>query len=79
VSVAKVHKSVPGAKRPFVFDLPTFVIVKGGEYQFVPVLNALKGIIEQAIQSYQTGKLAPPAGHLPSQCAALCRAMSAAE
>jgi Dyp-type peroxidase family len=39
--------SVPGAKRPFVFDLPTFVIVKGGEYLFVPGLNALKGIIEQ--------------------------------
>src|ERR1700745_1284144 len=39
--------SVPGAKRPFLFDLPTFVTVKGGEYLFVPGLNALKGIIEQ--------------------------------
>ena len=39
--------SVPGAKRPFMFDLPTFVTVKGGEYLFVPGLNALKGIIEQ--------------------------------
>ncbi|WFU91317.1 peroxidase (plasmid) [Rhizobium sp. CC1099] len=39
--------SVPGAKRPFLFDLPTFVVVKGGEYLFVPGLNALKGIIEQ--------------------------------
>src|ERR1700751_3619861 len=39
--------SGPGAKRPFPFDLPTFVIVKGGEYLFVPGLNALDGIIEQ--------------------------------
>jgi Dyp-type peroxidase family len=39
--------SVPGARRPFLFDLPTFVLVKGGEYLFVPGLNALKGIIEQ--------------------------------
>lgn len=39
--------SVPGAKRPFLFDLPRFVTVKGGEYLFVPGLNALKGIIEQ--------------------------------
>ena len=39
--------SVPGAKRPFLFDLPTFVSVKGGEYLFVPGLNALRGIIEQ--------------------------------
>jgi Dyp-type peroxidase family len=39
--------SVPGARRPFLFDLPTFVIVKGGEYLFVPGLNALKGIIDQ--------------------------------
>jgi deferrochelatase/peroxidase EfeB len=39
--------SVPGAKRPFVFDLPTFVTVKGGEYLFVPGLKALDGIIEQ--------------------------------
>jgi Dyp-type peroxidase family len=37
---------VPGAKRPFLFDLPTFVRVKAGEYLFVPGLNALKGIIE---------------------------------
>jgi Dyp-type peroxidase family len=37
---------VPGAKRPFLFDLPTFVKVKAGEYLFVPGLNALKGIIE---------------------------------
>ena len=39
--------SVPGAKRPFVFDLPTFVTVKGGEYLFVPGLNALRGLIEE--------------------------------
>jgi Dyp-type peroxidase family len=39
--------SVPGAKRPFVFDLPTFVTVKGGEYLFVPGLNALRGLIDQ--------------------------------
>jgi Dyp-type peroxidase family len=40
--------SVPGAKRPFVFDLPTFVTVKGGEYLFVPGLNALDGLIVQS-------------------------------
>jgi Dyp-type peroxidase family len=39
--------SVPGAKQPFLFDLPRFVTVKGGEYLFVPGLNALGGIIEQ--------------------------------
>jgi Dyp-type peroxidase family len=39
--------SVPGAKRPFLFDLPTFVNVKGGEYLFVPGLQALQGLIEQ--------------------------------
>ena len=39
--------SVPGANRPFLFDLPTFVTVKGGEYLFVPGLNALAGLIEQ--------------------------------
>lgn len=39
--------SVPGAKRPFLFDLPTFVKVKGGEYLFIPGLKALKGIIER--------------------------------
>ena len=39
--------SVPGAKRPFLFDLPAFVRVKAGEYLFVPGLNALKGIIEK--------------------------------
>jgi Dyp-type peroxidase family len=39
--------SVPGAKRPFLFDLPTFVLVKGGEYLFVPGLNALRGLIDQ--------------------------------
>ncbi len=38
---------VPGAKQPFLFDLPTFVKVKGGEYLFVPGLKALEGIIEQ--------------------------------
>ena len=38
---------VPGAKQPFLFDLPTFVTVKGGEYLFVPGLKALDGIIEQ--------------------------------
>jgi len=39
--------SVPGAKRPFLFDLPSFVRVKGGEYLFVPGLKALDGLIEQ--------------------------------
>jgi Dyp-type peroxidase family len=39
--------SVPGATHPFLFDLPTFVLVKGGEYLFVPGLQALDGIIEQ--------------------------------
>ena len=38
---------VPGAPRPFLFDLPTFVRVKGGEYLFVPGLNALAGLIEK--------------------------------
>ena len=39
--------SVPGAKRPFLFDLPTFIRVKGGEYLFAPGLKALEGLIEQ--------------------------------
>jgi Dyp-type peroxidase family len=39
--------SVPGARRPFLFDLPTFVVVKGGEYLFVPGLKALDGLIAQ--------------------------------
>ena len=39
--------SMPGAKRPFLFGLPTFVLVKGGEYLFVPGLKALEGLIEQ--------------------------------
>jgi hypothetical protein len=39
--------SVPGAKAPFIFDLPTFVTVKGGEYVFVPGLAALRGLIAQ--------------------------------
>jgi Dyp-type peroxidase family len=39
--------SVPGAKQPFLFDLPTFVTVKGGEYLFVPGLKALDGLIDQ--------------------------------
>jgi Dyp-type peroxidase family len=38
---------VPGAKQPFLFDLPTFVTVKGGAYLFVPGLKALQGLIEQ--------------------------------
>jgi Dyp-type peroxidase family len=38
---------VPGAKQPFLFDLPTFVTVKGGEYLFVPGLKALQGLIEK--------------------------------
>ncbi|HTN48029.1 MAG TPA: Dyp-type peroxidase [Burkholderiaceae bacterium] len=38
---------VPGAKRPFLFELPNFVRVKGGEYLFVPGLKALEGLIEQ--------------------------------
>jgi Dyp-type peroxidase family len=38
---------VPGAKQPFLFDLPTFVTVKGGEYLFVPGLTALEGLIEK--------------------------------
>ena len=39
--------TVPGARRPFLFDLPAFVRVKGGEYLFVPGLKALAGLIEQ--------------------------------
>ena len=39
--------SVPGAKRPFLFDLPNFVKVKGSEYLFVPGLKALQGLIAQ--------------------------------
>lgn len=39
--------SIPGAKQPFLFDLPAFVLVKGGEYLFVPGLKALDGLIEQ--------------------------------
>jgi hypothetical protein len=39
--------SVPGAKRPFVFDLPTSVTVKGAEYLFVPGVNAPDGLIER--------------------------------
>jgi Dyp-type peroxidase family len=38
---------VPGAKQPFLFELPAFVKVKGGEYLFVPGLNALQGLIKQ--------------------------------
>jgi hypothetical protein len=38
---------VPGAKQPFLFDLPTFIKVKGGEYLFVPGLKALEGLIAQ--------------------------------
>ncbi|RUW37475.1 MULTISPECIES: peroxidase [unclassified Mesorhizobium] len=38
---------VPGAKQPFLFDLPSFVTVKGGEYLFVPGLMALEGLIQQ--------------------------------
>ena len=38
---------VPGAKQPFLFDLPTFVKVKGGEYLFVPGLKALEGLTER--------------------------------
>jgi Dyp-type peroxidase family len=38
---------VPGAKQPFLFDLPTFVKVKGGEYLFVPGLKAFAGLIEK--------------------------------
>ncbi|WP_280155020.1 Dyp-type peroxidase [Piscinibacter sp. XHJ-5] len=38
---------IPGAKKPFLFDLPNFVRVKGGEYLFVPGLTALEGLIQQ--------------------------------
>lgn len=38
---------IPGAKKPFLFDLPSFVRVKGGEYLFVPGLKALEGLIQQ--------------------------------
>ena len=38
---------VPGAKRPVLFDLPTFVRVKGGEYLFAPGLQALEGLIDR--------------------------------
>ena len=39
--------TVPGGKRPFLFNLPTFIKVKGGEYLFIPGLKALDGVIEQ--------------------------------
>jgi hypothetical protein len=39
--------SGPGAKRPFLFDLPTFVLVRAGEYLFVPGLKALEGLIDR--------------------------------
>jgi hypothetical protein len=38
---------VPGATRPFLYDIPTFVTVKCGEYLFVPGQKALEGIVEQ--------------------------------
>jgi Dyp-type peroxidase family len=47
VGGAGSQMSVPGAKRPFLFDLPAFVSVKGGEYLFVPGLRALEGLIAQ--------------------------------
>jgi Dyp-type peroxidase family len=47
VGGAGSQMSVPGAKRPFLFDLPAFVSVKGGEYLFVPGLRALQGLIDQ--------------------------------
>ena len=31
----------------FPIGLPAFVVVKGGEYLFVPGLNALAGLIDQ--------------------------------
>ena len=46
---------VPGAKQPFLFDLPTFVRVKGGEYLFVPGLNALEGLDRAKILSTAEG------------------------
>jgi hypothetical protein len=51
VSAVKVRKKmvVPGAKQPFLCDLPTFAKVKDGEYLFVPGLNALEGLIDQKL------------------------------
>jgi hypothetical protein len=35
--------------RPFLFDLPTFVLVKGGAFLVVPGLSALRGLIAQML------------------------------
>jgi hypothetical protein len=45
-----------GAKRPFLFDLPTFDTVKGGEYLFVPELNAPRALSNNASEGYACPK-----------------------
>ena len=44
---------VPGAKQPFLFDLPTFVKVKGGEYLFVPGTECARRLDRAEILSAQ--------------------------
>ncbi|MCH9806645.1 MAG: peroxidase [Alphaproteobacteria bacterium] len=38
--------TVPGADMPFLFDVRQFVTTEGGEYFFVPGMNALRGIAD---------------------------------
>ena len=42
------------AKQPFLFDLPTFVKVKGGEYLFVPGLKELEASSSNVCPKFQT-------------------------
>ena len=46
--------SVPRAKRPFLFDLPTFVKVKGGEYLYAPGLKELEASSSNVCPKFQT-------------------------
>ncbi|MBU2663874.1 hypothetical protein KOI35_10275 [Actinoplanes bogorensis] len=39
--------TVPGTRRPVLFDLPAFTATRGAEYLFVPGLSALRGIIDR--------------------------------
>jgi hypothetical protein len=45
--------SVP-RQQPFLFDLPTFVKVKGGEYLFVPGLKELEASSSNVCPKFQT-------------------------
>ena len=38
--------TVPGADMPFLFDVRQFVTTEGGEYFFVPGMNALRGLAD---------------------------------